>query len=1021
MTTRKPRGTAQERAITPDLVRHALQFIPPSVGHDERARMAFAVFDGLGDAGEQLWKDWAGSRDDANTAEDRATWRSARKPGKTKIASLFGLAKDHGFRFPAADAAAPAPDPEALAAAAAQQRQRQTDEEAALQLRREDAARRCQVLWDSAKEEPARAGCPYLQRKGVGAHGLRFLPGGTALVPMRDADGRLWSVQRLLPKPLVEKTTDKATGEITTKAGTDKLYGPLKESPDELLSSRKLGLWHWIGAPASASVVLLAEGYATGASLHEATGLPVAVCFDAGNLAHVAPALRQLYPTALLLVCGDDDKGTEERKGRNPGRLAAAKAAEAGRTDAGPVGVVFPEGLPAGGKDFNDLHAAAGLQVVRQQIEEAIAAPAQPAPAPARQRRKSAHGGPDDAGEGARVQLAQSAAAGGPPAARAAAGVAAAGGADRLGFVVDESGVWHAKRDKDGELGKPVWLCAPLYVTARTRTDDSNAWGYLLEFADFDGNPKTWAMPSALLSGDGGEWSARLRDMGLDMAIGGGVRNLIGSYINTRQPEERITCTSTVGWHPGAVYVLPSTTIGPADARRYVFQSEGAVEDTFRQRGTLKDWQRDIAELCQGNSRLMFAVSCALAGPLLPFSGLEGGGFHFRGDSRGGKTTALLCAASVYGRESYMQQWRTTANALEGTAVQHNHALLVLDELGQLDPRDAGDTAYMLANGMDKGRLRQSILQRKRRTWQLLFLSSGEVGMADLMAEAGKRVRAGQEVRMVDVPLDAGAGMGGIEVLHHFEGPAELAEALKAGIRKSYGTAAVAWLQWCSANHRGLAARVRDMVERYRCELVPAGSSGQVRTVGSRFALVAVAGELAREAGITGWDEGSAAGAARRCFEAWLAARGHLDNGEELAMLRQVRSVLEKNGDALFTWSHRAMDDHRPNTALRMGLKRCVDEHGNPVKFDAAVEYLDKRSEPEDRVMQNALIEYLVLPEAFARDVCKGFDHKAVAKMLRGLGHLKTEADRLTIKQRIPGMGKVPVYHILPSIFDGAA
>ena len=397
MTTKQRSSRGALPAVTADLVRLALSFIPPDVGHDERVRMAFAVFDGLGDVGSELWQEWAAGRAQPSEGEDRAVWRSARKPGKTKVASLFGLAKDHGFRFPEGNAPQ-TPAVDEIERQAEAKRQRDAAEAAALEQRREDAASRCEALWKGARAAPGRNGCPYLKRKGVKGHGLRYLPGGVALVPMRDAGGRLWSVQRLLASPL--------PGRKAGESGTDKLYGPPKESPDELVSSRKLGLWHWIGDPVGAPALLLAEGYATAASLHEATGRPVAVCFDAGNLVHVGRELRRLYPTALLLVCGDDDKATEARRGKNPGRIAAAAAVAAMLVDGALAGAVFPAKLPEDAKDFNDLASSAGLDAIRDQVEHAIAHPQAPeVPLPwQRQGPKSAAGGPIDSEDDAASQ-----------------------------------------------------------------------------------------------------------------------------------------------------------------------------------------------------------------------------------------------------------------------------------------------------------------------------------------------------------------------------------------------------------------------------------------------------------------------------------------------------------------------------------------------------------------------------------------------------------------------------------------
>lgn len=1028
----KPRTRATgPREATPELIRAALDCIPPDVDRDTWARLAMAVkASDLADAAAfDLWNEWSARGASYSERDARDTWRSVKAGGAIKVGTLFGIAKEHGFKFPTRqEGAAPVQTP-AQAAELAEAKRREREAEAAKRQRlHEVAAERSAELWARASEDPPAMGCPYLKRKGVAAHGLRFMPGGAALVPMRDAAGRLWSVQRLL----AAKLRDGRTGE----AGTDKLYGPPKASPDEEVSSRKLGLFHVIGdAEAAAGVLLLAEGYATGATLHEATGRPVAVAFDAGNLVHVARELRGLHPALALLVCGDDDRDTEARSGKNPGRLKAAAAVAVATTEKGRAGALFPEFPPAGagadaasasaGKDFNDLATLAGAEAVRGQVEAACAALlAGTLPAPAARAGLNPGAGRADAGaDDAEAQRSAATAPGGAGAGGGdGGGEADSGEVDPFGgrrdpFELDARGVWFLGRDKEGNDKPSMWLCAPLAVTARTRADDANGWGVLLEFSDPDGNPKTWAMPSALLSGEGAEWAGRLRDMGLQMAPGTAARNLVAQYIDTRKPTERVTCTDRVGWH-GGVYVLPSSCIGEASGgRRYVFQSDAGMEDTFRRAGELGAWRSQVAARAEGNSRLVFALCCAFAGPMLRPAGMESGGFHLRGTSSLGKTTALKVAASVWGRPSYMQRWRTTDNALEATAVQHCDGLLILDEFGQLDPRVAGECAYMLANDQEKGRATRGGLPRKRRTWRLLFLSSGEVSLADHMAEAGKRAQAGMEVRMVDVPLDAGAGMGGLEELHDAASPAELADAITAAAARTYGTAGRAWLEWACARHAEMPDRLQALIDRYRAELVPESASEQVRRVGSRFALVAAAGELATETGITGWAGQHALWAVHHCFSAWLAARGHLNNGEEAAMLGQVRAWLEKNGDALLTWLHRAHDDHKPATPLRAGFKRLVGEDGKPLKIDAATEYVDKLSAAESTERRTALVEYLVLPEAFRRDVCKGVESAAVAKLLRRRGHLVHEGDRLTTKHRLPGMGKVPCFHIKPSIF----
>jgi len=99
----------------------------------------------------------------------------------------------------------------------------------------------------------------------------------------------------------------------------------------------------------------------------------------------------------------------------------------------------------------------------------------------------------------------------------------------------------------------------------------------------------------------------------------------------------------------------------------------------------------NVASYCAGNRNLVFGLSVAFAAPTLELLGEASGGFHFHGYSSKGKTKILAVSASVFGFP--MMTWRTTDNALENTAERHNSVLLALDELSQIDPRKAVDTA----------------------------------------------------------------------------------------------------------------------------------------------------------------------------------------------------------------------------------------------------------------------------------------------------------------------------------------
>ena len=889
--------------ITPELIAQALQYIPANLPRDEWARVAMAIKSEFADAtGFELFDTWSATAESYDKHATASTWRSIKAGGGVGIGTLLHLAKEHGFERPRVDQPATRPSPEAQARQAEERARRERQERAKIEAAQAEAAAKAATQWTQAQPLPEGPnGHPYLERKGVQAHGLRVASDGCLLVPVRDEAGALCNVQRIQPHKPVN--------------GPDKLF---------LKGGRKSGCWHLLGAisdaasggdPAGAGgaepVILLAEGYATAATLHEATGRPVACAFDAGNLKHVAQALRRRHPLALLVVCGDDDR--HNPSGTNPGHDKATAAARAVDGLA-----VFPSTLPEGGSDFNDM-------------------------------------------------------------------------AQHMGGVVG--------------------------LEAITRNAEGTGWGYLLTFTDPLGRQQQWAMPSRMLAGDGGEYRSMLLDRGLRIAPSPRARNLLTQYIQTRQPDEHALCTDRVGWH-GASFVLPHETIGTPEAERIVFQSDSAMENTFRPKGTVEQWRGRVASLCVGNSRLAFAVACAFAGPLLRPAGVESGGFHLRGDSSSGKTTALRVAASVYGGTSYMQRWRTTDNALEAIAAQHSDCLLILDELAQVDPKTAGECAYMLANEQSKARATRNGASRARLSWRLLFLSAGELGLADHMAEGMKRTRTGQEVRMADIPADAGVGLGAFEELHGCANGAEFSRLVAGHAGTVHGAVGRAWLQWLADHADTLKTRTRKAAADLARQWVPKGASGQVERVAARFAVVAVAGEMATEAGLTDWPMGESERAAKTCFDAWLGARGGAGNGEVSAMLRQVRRFLEQHGEGRSTWWHRAADDHNAKTLQRAGYRRMVTEDGTPIKSDA-----DHQREYGERMTPvsgaDVQVEYFILPETFKAEVCHGFEAQAVAKVLESVGCLNVkEPGRFSTKHRLPGLGNARAYHILPSLFE---
>ena len=204
------------------------------------------------------------------------------------------------------------------------------------------AAESAVVLWQSAVKADEH---DYLAKKGVGAHGVR-IQDGTLLVPMRDAAGNLVNVQRIGPDGAKRFMRD----------------------------AKVTGCYHAIGKPNG--VLCIAEGYATAASIHEATGHAVAVAFNAGNLETVARELHAKYPETRLIFCADDDAGTDG----NPG---ITKATEAARVVGGLIAVPeFGSERPEGATDFNDMARQHGAEAVERAVANArLPEPSIPPPA----------------------------------------------------------------------------------------------------------------------------------------------------------------------------------------------------------------------------------------------------------------------------------------------------------------------------------------------------------------------------------------------------------------------------------------------------------------------------------------------------------------------------------------------------------------------------------------------------------------------------------------------------------------
>jgi putative DNA primase/helicase len=319
--------------------------------------------------------------------------------------------------------------------------------------------------------------------------------------------------------------------------------------------------------------------------------------------------------------------------------------------------------------------------------------------------------------------------------------------------------------------------------------------------------------------------------------------------------------------------------------------------------------------------------------------------------------------------------------------------------LAQLDPHEAADVAYLLSNGCGKARMTRGISAKKTLFWNILYVSSGELTLAEHARTAGFRIKGGAEIRQINITADAGAGMGLFEDIHGAASPDAFARQLTESAKRFYGTPLRTYLECLTKDLVSAETRLRSYQKQFIEKFVPAGASGEVSRAAIRFALIAAAGELATEFRITGWQAMEAAEAAERCFRDWVNRRGTIGGSDMEAAVGQVRAFLEAHGSSRFQRircsSPRGLDsetDERQIVRDRAGFRRCNSKTGET--------------------------EYLIFSEAFRNEVCRGYDYHAVAKELDKRRFLLREPPNMTIKPRLPGLGSVRVYGIRAAILE---
>jgi len=543
-------------------------------------------------------------------------------------------------------------------------------------------------------------------------------------------------------------------------------------------------------------------------------------------------------------------------------------------------------------------------------------------------------------------------------------------------------------KPKEAGGGGKSWVSAPFEIIGEARDPAGRGWAKVLRWDDGDGREHIAKIAVAAIHGDPSVLAAMLAADGL--VISRTRHRDLADYLAGASVGRRITTVSRTGWHrigTHDVFVLPQETIGPRGAESVIL--DGAPAGPYETRGLLADWQRSVAEPAGEHALGVLALSASVAGSLLHLAGQEGGGINLWGPSSLGKSTLLKIAASVWGRggsPGFVRAWRATSNGLEGAAASSSDTLLVLDELGVVEAREAATAIYGLANGSGKARASRNGDLREPKTWRLFTLSSGELPIEmKLNEDRGRRAMAGQLVRLLDIPVDRGMGFGAFDNGGPDADAAAVSKMLTAAALDNFGTAGPEFVRRLIGEGVGCDL-IRTLATETARTFAPPRSDGQIDRAAQRLALVAVAGELGIELGIFPWRSGAPREAAHWAFDRWIDGRGGAESKEESQAIEQVRLVIEQHGASRFE----SLDGDGPRVLNRLGWTKGT----------------------------GASREWWIPPVVWKAEICSGLDPRGVAKFLGRRGMLAQSADGWQIVKKIDGSPR-RVFVVLATIFDG--
>ena len=516
------------------------------------------------------------------------------------------------------------------------------------------------------------------------------------------------------------------------------------------------------------------------------------------------------------------------------------------------------------------------------------------------------------------------------------------------------------KRDDDGEVKQTrTFISHSAIVLGEARSLNNDNWKRVIRFQDKDNTQHTILVPYEHFMGEAQEALKIIANHGLMPPRQAYKKNVFINYIQDYPIEKRFRSVDRAGWY-GNSFVTTNRTYGNTDDEELLFHSD--MKDPYGTSGSFEEWQ-ELSRLVEPHSLAVLAFSCAFSGQLVTPLAIESGGFHIYGTSTDGKSTITKASCSIWGKpKDVSKSWRTTDNALENDAELRNDNFLNLDELRQASAKAVNDIVYMLTGEKGKARGSKSGKNRDTKEFSLMYTSTGEIALEDHLRRGNIELDAGLLLRFTHLSSDAGKGYGVFECVNYGSNSSDLGNRIGELASKHYGYAGIKWLEYLTSDKDAVMEKAQALLDSF-VEQHTQAKNGQANRVLRRFALVAVAGELATLAGITGWQQGRAFEAIGQCFNNWLGSLGNGENMEETKILEHIKAFFESNGTSRF-------ED--------LTVIRQADGEAIRPRIHNRVGYYD----PSEKI-------YLVSPTMFKKEMCIGMNEANVKKVLIKRGWIK--------------------------------